>query len=100
MAGDPTSADIKNKGFVKRWERQKQNKEIELYGRLHADICNVPQFLLSGVRMQIRLTKAKDDFYLMSANVDSKTTFKFLDAELIVRRIRAVLKSPMPILRR
>ena len=38
--------------------------------------------------MQISLTKAKDDFYLMNANVDSKATFKFLDAELIVRRIR------------
>jgi len=41
LAGDPTSADIKNKDFVKRWERQKQSKVIELYGRLHADICNV-----------------------------------------------------------
>jgi len=88
LAGDPTSADIKNKGFVKRWERQKQSKVIELYGRLHADICNVSQFLLSGVRMQIRLTKAKEDFYLMNTNADSKATFKFLDAELIVRRIR------------
>jgi len=28
LAGDPTSADIKNKGFVKRWERQKQRKQI------------------------------------------------------------------------
>jgi len=77
LAGDPTSADIKNKGFVKRWGRQKQSKEIELYGRLHADICNVSQFLLSGVRMQIRLTKAKDDFYLMNANADSKRLLNF-----------------------
>jgi len=61
---------------------------MELYGRLHADICNVSQFLLSDVRMQIRLTKAKDDLYLMNANADSKATFEFLDAELIVRRIR------------
>jgi len=38
--------------------------------------------------MQIRLTKAKDDFYSMKANADTKATFKFLDAELIVRRIR------------
>jgi hypothetical protein len=88
LAGDPTSADTKNKGFVKRWERQKQSKVIDLYGRLHADICNVQQFLLPGIRMQIRLTKDKDDFYLMNANADSKTTFKFVDAELIVRRIR------------
>jgi len=90
LAGDPTSTSIKNKGFVKRWERQKQSKIIEIYDRLHADICNVAQFLLSGVRMQIRLTKAKDDFYLMNSHADTKTraTFKFLDAEMIVRRIR------------
>ena len=36
------------------------------------------------------MTKAKDDFYLMNAHADTKVraTFKFLDAELIVRRIR------------
>jgi len=88
LVGDPTSADIKNKGFVKRWERQKQSKLIELYGRLHADICNVSQSLLSGVCRQIGLNKSKDDVYLMNTNADSKATFKFLDAELIVRRIR------------
>jgi len=66
----------------------KNSKITDLYGRLHADICNVSQFLLSGVRMHIRLTKAKDDFYLMNANADSKAIFKFPDAELIVRRIR------------
>jgi len=38
LAGDPTSTSIKNKGFVKRWERQKDSKLIELYGSLHADI--------------------------------------------------------------
>jgi len=64
LAGDPTSDSIKNKGSVKRWERQKQSKVIELYSRLHADICNVSQFLLSGVPMQIRFTKAKDYFTL------------------------------------
>ena len=65
LAGDPTSTSIKNKGFVKRWEA-KESKITELYGRLHADICNVSQFLLSGVRLEIKLTKAKDDFYLMN----------------------------------
>ena len=68
--------------------KTEQNNRV--LGRLHADICNVPQFLLSGVRVQIRLSKDKDDFYLMSPNTDTKTkaTFKFLDTELIVRRIR------------
>jgi len=88
LADDPTSTSIKNKGFAKRWERQEESKVIELYGRLHADICNVSQFLLSGVRLQIKLTKAKDDLYLMNSNPETKATFKFLDAELVVRRIR------------
>jgi hypothetical protein len=88
LAGDPTAVEIKNKVFVKRWERQKQSKVTELYGRLHSDICNLPQFLLSGVRLQIKLTKAKDHFYLMNLNADTKATFKFLDTKLIVRRIR------------
>ena len=90
VAGVPTSTSIKNKGFVKRWERQNQSNVTKLYGRLHAGICNVPQFLLSGVRVQIKLTKAKDGFYLINAHADTKTraTFKFLDAELIVRRVR------------
>jgi len=38
--------------------------------------------------MQISLTKVKNDFYLMNANADTKATFKFLGAELIVRLIR------------
>jgi len=70
--------------------RGKKSKVIELYGRLNADISNVSQFLISGVRVQIKLTKAKDDFFLKNSHADTKTkaTFKFLDAELIVRRIR------------
>jgi len=92
LAGNPTSYNIKNKGFVKRLDRQKQSKVIELYDRLHADVYNVSQFLLSGVRMQIRLTTAKDDVYLMNANADTKANFKFFEAELIVRRIRSTPK--------
>jgi hypothetical protein len=74
----------------------KQSKITDLYGRLLTDICNVTQFLLSAVRVQIKLTKAKDDFYLMNADVDTKAktraNFKFLDAKLIVRRIRPTPK--------
>ena len=101
LAGDPTSTSIKNKGFIKIWERQKQSKGTELYGRLYADICNVPQFLLSGVRVQIRLTKAKDDFYLINPNTDTKVkaAFKFLDAELICDASDPARKSPSPIMR-
>jgi hypothetical protein len=33
------------------------------------------------------LTKAKLEFYLMNKDKDSKVIFKFLDAQLLVRRI-------------
>jgi hypothetical protein len=47
-ANDPTAADAKDKGSVRRWDRQIQSKVIELYGRLHSDICNVPQTVTLG----------------------------------------------------
>jgi hypothetical protein len=48
----------------------------------------VPHYLLPGILIQIKLTKAKPAFYLM--NTDAATTqFKFLDAKLYVKRVRA-----------
>jgi hypothetical protein len=87
---DPTAAvaATTNGGFKIRWDRIKQSKEVEFYGRIHSDICNVPQYLLPGVRMQIRFTKANQDFFLMNKDAASKTTFIFLEAKLLVNRIR------------
>jgi len=42
VACDPTSDDASNnKGFVTRWSLTKKSREIELYGRVHTDFCNV-----------------------------------------------------------
>ena len=49
---------MKNLGFVTLFNRLKQRKEVQLYGRFHSDIHNVPRFLPPGVRILIRLTKA------------------------------------------
>jgi hypothetical protein len=38
-----------NSGFMGRWNRSKQRKEIELFGRLHSDLCNVQRLLPPGV---------------------------------------------------
>jgi uncharacterized Zn-finger protein len=38
-----------NSGFMGRWNRSKQSKEIELFGRLHSDLCNEPRLLPPGV---------------------------------------------------
>jgi hypothetical protein len=80
---DP-SAEASNNGFVTRWNLTKQSQEIEMYGKIHSYLCNVPQYLLPGVRLQIKFSKAKSEFYLMNTDAQSETPFKFLDAQLRV----------------
>jgi len=75
---DPTAADAQNKVFITRWNKIKKSKEVPLYGRIHSAICNVPLHLIPGVRMQIRLTKAKPSFYLMNKDAETKTVFNTL----------------------
>jgi len=60
----------------------------KLFGRLHTDLSNVPLFLLPKVKLQIKLTKTIPSFYVMKKTADTKTTFKFLDAYLMVRRVQ------------
>ena len=87
QACDPTIADPANMGFVARWNRIKQRKEVQLIGRLNSDICNVVPYLLPGVNLQIKLTKRKRSLYLMSTKADSITKFNFNEAYLIVNPI-------------
>jgi len=88
IGGDCTKAETTNKGFVERWNKMKQSKVIQMYGRIHSDICNDPLYLLSGVRLQIKLTKARTSFFLMSDKADSKVIFKIQDDQLFVKRFR------------
>jgi hypothetical protein len=90
---DPMASEVAdlnvNVGFGLRWKRIKQTRIQNLYGRLHSDICNVPRYLLPGARIQIKLRKAKPAFFLLNKDANSTTQFKFLDAKLFVKRIRA-----------
>jgi len=40
-------AELSNTGFLARWNHVK-SQEVHIYGRIHADICNVPQHLING----------------------------------------------------
>jgi len=84
---DRTAADTKKKNFITRWNQIKQSKVFQIYGRIHSDIYNVPLYLIPGDRLQIKLTKAKPSFYLMSNDAETKTFFKFLDAQILVNRV-------------
>jgi hypothetical protein len=88
---DPTDTytDETNKGFIRCWNLQKQRKVTELVGRLHADICNASTFIIPGVTVNVRLTRARREFYLMAHDPDSKVSFKILEALLLVRHIEA-----------
>jgi hypothetical protein len=73
---DPSASDAGNKGLIKRWDHGKQSKKVKLYGRIHSDICNFPQYVLPGVRLQMKLTKSKSNFYLMNKEAGATTKFK------------------------
>ena len=77
---DPTDADAKNKVSITRWNRINQSNEVQLYVRIHSDICVVPLYVIPGVLMQIKLKKAKPFFHLMNKDAETKTVFKYLDA--------------------
>ena len=79
-----TQTSVTDDGFIARWARLSGNRDVQLFGRLHADLCNVPLFLLPKVQLQIKLTKARQSFYLMKKTADTKIIFKFLDAYLMV----------------
>ena len=94
-ACDPTAGDSTKKVFMNRSSLTKKNQEIELYGRIRTDFCNVPVYLLPGLRLQIKFTKAKSSFYLMNKDAESKSVFQFLDAQLWVKRIRQNPTNPL-----
>ena len=76
----PTSATVStvtNRDFFTRGDKLIASKELHLFGRLHSDLFNVPLVLLPRVTLQIRLTKARPPFYMMSKEADPKTTFNF-----------------------
>jgi len=75
---DPTQAEPTNTGFLFRWNRIKQRKEVQLIGRLLSDICNVLPYLFPGVKLQINFTKGKRPFYLMSTKPIPVLNFIFL----------------------
>jgi hypothetical protein len=87
LAANP-AADA-NVGFGVRWDMVKHSKVLYLYGRLHSVICNVPRYLLPGLRIYIKLPKAKRALYLMNTDAALTTQFKFLDAKLYVKSVRA-----------
>jgi hypothetical protein len=60
-----------------------------MVGRVHSDICNVATHLLPGVRVQVKFTRGRREIYLMDKDADSKVIVMFLDAQLLVKRVKS-----------
>lgn len=41
LTWDPAKPESTNEVFIGQWDRIKQRKEFQLFGRPHSDICNV-----------------------------------------------------------
>jgi len=86
---------VTNECFITRWGKNSGSKELQLFGHLHCDLFNVPLVLLPGVNIPIRLTKERPSFNMMSKEADSKTTFKLLDSQLLVKRVKTDTVTPL-----
>ena len=70
---DPTTGTVTattNRGFITLWDKVSASKMLLLFGRWHSDMFIVSLVLLPGVSLQIRLTKARPDFYMMCKEDD------------------------------
>ena len=87
---DPAAAVDANTNtrFKTRYNLMMQSKELELFGKLHSDIFNVPTLLIPGVQIQVKLDRSKSEFYLLTTKHDAKAVFKLTDAALHVRHVK------------
>ena len=61
-----------------------QSSEIEMYRQIYGDLFNMPLLFLGSVKIQIKFTKAKSNFYVLSSKSDARGIFKFSDATMYV----------------
>jgi len=78
---------VTNQGFITGWDKLSAIKELQLIGRLHSDLFNVPQVLLPR-QFADQIDESPTLFLHDEQEADSKTAFKFLDAQLLVKRVK------------
>ena len=89
--------DSKNVGFIDRLQYTLQDDgSIEMMGRLHHDMFQQEKLLLSKTDINVVLTRAANEFRLMSIK---KKEYKviFNDAQLLVQRVSASDKTSVGI---
>ena len=75
-----------NEGFIKRHQKYKDKKLIQLCGKIHSDIFNINKYLLNSVNVSIELFKNDNKILLMGKDAD-KFDIRIESAHLKVRRV-------------
>ena len=83
---DSVGAD--NEGLQKRREYILKSRQVELLGRVHADVFMQDRYLLNGVDVKLRLVRSKDAFSLMADGADSGFKVNLLGTSLHVRKAK------------
>ncbi|XP_025116122.1 uncharacterized protein F54H12.2-like [Pomacea canaliculata] len=84
---DDTQGDA-NAGLKIRRDMSAKSKEIDMMGRLHADIMHQERYMLPGVDVKIRLIPSKAAFNLIAHNEDGGYRSTITHASLFVRKAK------------
>jgi len=88
-AGRMDSVDFqeaaRNGGLYKRSRFTVESHEVDMMGRLHADLFFQERYMLNEVATKIKLIRSKDVFALMSAN---NFHIKIVSAVMYVRKVK------------
>ena len=74
-----------NVGFTKRKAAAAGSHEIDMFGKLHLDMCFQNRYLLNGIEIKLRLIRSKKEFCLQGVG-DYKITLK--DVGLYCRKVK------------
>ena len=79
--------NLDNNGYSTRLKYIGNGQNVELYGRLHADLFNSAKMFINGVDMSIKLTRTPEAFYLLAPKDDTEVCIKILDATLFITQV-------------
>lgn len=77
-----------NEGLTKRTALAAQSDEIDMMGRIHADIFSQERYLLNGVDVKIKLSPSKDAFNLIAHDAAAGYRSVITHASLLVRKAK------------
>ncbi len=87
------SEDANNKnaspssGYVKRSKLVGDDKDIEFFTPIHADIFMSRMLLIPGITMRVKFYKQDDAFVIMAPTDDFKYKIKFQELSLVVKTV-------------